>query len=375
MELNKNAILTIELTDRCNFNCRMCDHAGGKSPHNSEGGFMDKEIFSKILKDLEEFPVTLLTPYWVGESLLHPEFDEMMEELFEKNKDNRLFRHMNLNTNAALLTPETTDVLLDAAVGEYNKDTFVRIHFSLDAILPATYRKIKGESNLEQTYENVRYFLKKYSEMKMEFPKFNIALIVMKENRYEVSKFVNYWNRYLEELGLVAKTTYDWPEGVENGIYIRRLDDSCNQVEAEEMHKEVARELGLIKEIKKEERIIKTNAVLKDKHNKIKHMRRPCSGPFKTPIIHWNGLVTVCCFDVKLQHAAGNIKDKTLKEIWFDERIHKLRMAHITGNLRDFPACSGCCNLNTPMLEDEEILSYLKFMGEKEELWLNRIKK
>ena len=107
-------------------------------------------------------------------------------------------------------------------------------------------------------------------------------------------------------------------------------------------------------------------------HNKF---RRPCSGPFKTPIIHWSGKVTVCCFDVHLNLVMGNINDNNLSEIWYGKEIHKLRMAHIKGDLKKFPACIGCTNLNTPMLPDEEILEYLKSTGEDENIWKKRMKK
>jgi MoaA/NifB/PqqE/SkfB family radical SAM enzyme len=330
---------------------------------------MDREVFSNIVKNLQEFPVTLITPYWVGESMLHPEFDEMITELFAENKENRLFRHLNLNTNAALMDEVVTEQLLNSATGDFAEDTFVRIHFSLDAIIPSTYRSIKGAANLATTNQNVEYFLTEYAKRNLQFPKFNIAIIVMPENRNEVREFVRHWQNICDKHQIPVVLTYDWPEGVENGIYIRRLDTDQNQAGAEELHKQVSQELGLIDQVVKEERIIQTNAVLKESGIDHNQGRRPCAGPFKTPIIHWSGQVTVCCFDVKLQLVMGSLENQTLKEIWTGEKIHALRMAHIRGEFCNYQACSGCTNLNTPLLPDEEIIAYLRQSGESESLW------
>lgn len=455
MDFMHDLILTLEMTDRCNFRCRMCDQLHG-SPHGREQGFMSRNVFDRVLESLEDFPVTLLTPYWVGESILHPEFEEMTAALFAANHDNRLFRHYNLNTNAALLDQDVTNTLLDCAGGRpgtlspnpcqepaapgpafpragasplrvnvpapegagkepcagtnrfpdtpdagdlpcngkdsacngcggagvtdpcrvagqspalYAPDTFVRIHFSLDALHPPTYRRIKGAAEMGRTEGNVRYFLEEYTRRGLEFPKFNLAIIVMEENRHEVAEFVRFWQRICAELKLPVTVTHDWPEGCNNGIYVRRLDTDQGQAAAEAMHRQVAMELELVKEVPAGERIIRTNAVLKEAGQDHNIGRRPCSGPFKTPIIHWTGEVSVCCFDVKLQHVIGDIKTQSLREIWTGEKAHRIRMAHIRKDFRNFPACAGCTNLNTPLLPDEEIQDYLRCSGEDETLW------
>lgn len=375
MKYLHDLILTLELTDRCNFRCRMCDQAHG-SPHGRDQGFMRREVFDRVMVSLADFPVTLLTPYWVGESLLHPEFDEMTREMFAANRDNRLFRHYNLNTNAALLDEDITRILLDCAAGEteqdsalYAPDSFVRIHFSLDALHPPTYRRIKGAADMGRTEANVRHFLEEYARRGLSFPKFNLAIIVMEENRHEVGEFVRFWQKVCGDLGLPVTVTHDWPEGCANGIYVRRLDTDRNQKEAEELHRRVAVELGLVKEAPPGERIIRSNAVLKEDGKDHNIGRRPCSGPFKTPIVHWSGRVSVCCFDVGLQHVIGDIRKESLREVWTGTKAHALRMAHIRGDFRAFPACAGCTNLNTPLLPDDEIRDYLRQTGEDESLW------
>lgn len=362
-------IVTLELTDHCNFRCRMCDQVHGP-PHGEPGGFMDPDLFAKALEDLAELPAELLTPYWVGESLLHPSFDELFRAAFARNSGNRLFRHLSLNTNAALLDePARAALLAAAAAPDQAPDTFVRLHFSIDAAHPPTYRRIKGGGDLAETVERVRAFLTDYRAAGLAFPKFNLAIIAMDENRAECGQFIREWSAFLDELGLPYKVAYDWPEGCDNGIYLRRMDSAHRQAEAERLHRTVATELGLIPPDESRERIIRTNAVLKTAGADHNRGRRPCAGPFKTPIVHWSGRVTVCCFDVRLQLVLGDLNRASLREIWTGAAAHRLRMAHLRGDLAAHPACSGCTNLNTPLLSDDEIRAYLRATGEPPGRW------
>jgi len=88
--------------------------------------------------------------------------------------------------------------------------------------------------------------------------------------------------------------------------------------------------------------------------------RRPCSGPFKYKFIAANGDVLVCCLDTDKQLVIGNIKENTLDEIWDSEKAHRIRMAHITGDLSEFPVCQHCPNLDSPQMSDADIEAYLK---------------
>jgi radical SAM protein with 4Fe4S-binding SPASM domain len=88
--------------------------------------------------------------------------------------------------------------------------------------------------------------------------------------------------------------------------------------------------------------------------------RKPCSGPFKYKFIAANGDVLVCCLDTSKQLVVGNVKEDTLEGIWDSERAHRIRMAHIKGDLSELPVCQKCPNLDSPQISEEEIQAYLK---------------
>ena len=87
--------------------------------------------------------------------------------------------------------------------------------------------------------------------------------------------------------------------------------------------------------------------------------RKPCSGPFKYKFIAANGDVLVCCLDTEKQLVIGNIKEDSLEKIWDSEKAHKIRMAHINGDLSEYPVCQHCPNLDSPQMSKEDIRRYL----------------
>jgi radical SAM protein with 4Fe4S-binding SPASM domain len=94
--------------------------------------------------------------------------------------------------------------------------------------------------------------------------------------------------------------------------------------------------------------------------------RPPCGGPFKTPVIHVDGTVTVCCKDVKFELALGNINENPFEAIWTNDFATEIRLAHILGNLESIPRCKDCMNLDNTFLSDEEIKAYLESIGRPE---------
>ena len=104
--------------------------------------------------------------------------------------------------------------------------------------------------------------------------------------------------------------------------------------------------------------------------------RKPCGGPFKTPVIHVDGRVTVCCKDVEMALCLGNINDEPFEKIWNNEFATKIRLAHITGNLDDIPKCKWCINLDNTFVRDEEVVEYLKSIHREEliEPYLKRMR-
>ena len=137
--------------------------------------FLKPELFKKIISDLKTgaFHATSINPLWAGESMLHPKFRKMMDELFRENKKHPFFNGFILNTNASLMSHAISDLFIDyAEYGQNQPGFFFVLIFSLEAIRPETYAKIKGTTpeSLKKVTANIEYLVKKRAKRKLIFP-------------------------------------------------------------------------------------------------------------------------------------------------------------------------------------------------------------
>jgi len=189
----KGRYVLIEPTDFCNCDCIMCTRAllNVENPHNTPKGFMDFDIFKKIIDGLEfgNEPLAIKL-FWIGESLLHPDFKLMLEYASRKIKGKKAY--IDLHTNAILLTKALMDFMLTL------QETLPRITFSIDAICAETHRKIRRGEGFEMAMKNIKYFVRAREKQHLLFPRFIFQFIIMEQNADECKKFVDYWSSFLE---------------------------------------------------------------------------------------------------------------------------------------------------------------------------------
>lgn len=357
--------LMLEFTDHCNMRCIMCNQFLNKDngPHFMKKGFMSFSLFKKIIDNMKEERIRFngISPSWAGESLLHPEFNQMVRYLFDSNDNNQLFRLFTINTNALNLDKKTTDTLLECADRKnVQKGTMNKITFSLDAVNEETFRRIKQTAGFKRVLNNISYFIERQLELGIRDPKVIFQFIVMEENEHEAKEFLDYWSNYLKDKVCKFQVNYDWfPPMVEHTILFTKLNCE-NPSKAEELHKKVVKHLGLITEEESTKRII-----INDQHINKNGPRRPCPAVLKSFLVRWDGEVTVCCKDLSLEYSIGNLNETSLKEIINSENLKKQKLAHIRGDLDEYPNCQECHNQPMPILTDEEVTEYLTTIGEK----------
>lgn len=91
--------VTLELTNNCNRSCPGCPRHKMTYPQ----GCMSEELYTKILGQLPQ--KTVIVPFFRGESLLHPQFANMMKKL-------KGFGTVQLATNGDLLNNKNTDAIV-----------------------------------------------------------------------------------------------------------------------------------------------------------------------------------------------------------------------------------------------------------------------
>ncbi len=171
----------------------MCTRAllNVENPHNVQKGFMEFEVFKGIIDGLEFGSEPLaIKLFWIGESLLHPDFKKMLAYTAEKIRGKSAY--IDLHTNATLLTKELMDFML--TLGE----TLPRVTFSLDAITPITHKRIRRGGDFSKVMANIKYFVRAREKQHLLFPRFIFQFIIMKENVDECKQFVDYWTEFLQ---------------------------------------------------------------------------------------------------------------------------------------------------------------------------------
>lgn len=130
--------IEIEFTNKCNSKCIYCPRQYGVG----DEGVMPFYLFKKIIDEAEQYAGIALQLHRRGESLLHPEFEKMLEYLRGK------FNDVQLATNAILLDKKKAESIAEAV-------TF--LSFSID--LPESFHRKRGVDVYPLVEKNISHFL------------------------------------------------------------------------------------------------------------------------------------------------------------------------------------------------------------------------
>ena len=67
-----------------------------------------------------------------------------------------------------------------------------------------------------------------------------------------------------------------------------------------------------------------------------------CSLPFEQLYLNYAGDVILCCSDVLWKVTLGNINEKSIKEIWFNNRFCEIRKSLLEGRRDTIETCKRC---------------------------------
>ncbi|MCX6077353.1 MAG: radical SAM protein [Campylobacterales bacterium] len=123
--------LELELVSDCNLKCTYCP----RHYVNNLSGYMDIELFKKIIDEASEYPDMVFVLHRRGESMLHPKFNEMLNHIAGK------FKEVQMATNATMLTSEKFEAIVNGLdFLSFSLDTPERFNRTR---LPAKYEKVE----------------------------------------------------------------------------------------------------------------------------------------------------------------------------------------------------------------------------------------
>ena len=68
----------------------------------------------------------------------------------------------------------------------------------------------------------------------------------------------------------------------------------------------------------------------------------PCSGFWKSPVVRWNGDVTVCTRDATVEMKVGNLRDAPFSKLWWGPEMASRRLRVARGDYEGLPLCGRC---------------------------------
>lgn len=323
--------LVLELTNRCSLACVHCSVAEGPAhPHHAQLGRLDPQLALDLFDDLAAVGArfTTLILFWLGEPLLHPHFGAIYRGALRAAQRHGIFDKIEVHSNATHL---------DAAriAGSLNRSPVPQVwHFSLDAISQQTYTPVKGRDRFDKVQANLRAFLAEKARLQAPWPRPVFQFIVGSNNVHEVGAFRQFWEGECRRLGLPVRTAAQHvPPGDDAIVYFRQLDCPTAELQAQEnavFRRAMAKQrLALPREDRAPTQLEAQNLA-------------PCSGYWKSPVVAWDGRLTVCTRDNLLENAVGNLSDTPFSQLWWGGALDARREKVAQGDYQGMPLCASC---------------------------------
>jgi len=272
--------LWIEPTSVCNLRCVMCPN---KDLEKAQKGSMDLALFKKIIDEASRFAFDV-NLHHRGESLLHPDFFEMVRYAHEAGLVTRF------HTNGTLLDEDKSRRLIEAGLDQFA--------FSFDGFDAGTYERIRVNADFEKTIGRIRRFLEIKKERGLRKPVTLIELINQPGLRESAERSRATFVARFKGLPLdriFVKEPHNW-----------------------------AGEVGAVRE---------------------KKTYAPCTFLWQALVIFWDGQVLPCTQDFFGYYPLGNVKDSSIAEIWNNDRMVALREKIVRRDIADLKTCGRCDRL------------------------------
>lgn len=283
--------LFIDVCNACNFKCKFCAIQTSEIK-NFKKQVMAWELYKKIVDDLTEFsvPLKMLRLTANGEPLINKDLPRMIAYAKERG----IAEHIEIVTNASLLTPELSNELIEAGLD--------RIRISIEAIDSKGYETMcGGKIDWNKFVSNIKYF---YDHRK----------------QCEV---------YIKTVDAAVKTE------TEKEIFYREFEEICNKISIENV-------IPIWTDYEKiyDDFDIEKNEGLHG--HEIKEVNI-CPFPFYSFVINPDGEVTVCCNDWRRGISMGNVQHESVCDIWNGEKYRSFLRGMIkNGRINNHSTCAKC---------------------------------
>lgn len=304
----------IEPTIRCNFQCLTCSRPMDMAKTHEKVD-LEPEEMEQILRTLPSLQTIKLQG--LGEPFLHPNFEDILKKVQEKNIKIWLISHGGL-----LRKPNVRNL-----VHNYLTDFTV----SIDSADPDNFVKIRpGGSTLPQILEGLEALIEE-RDSGMSDVLIGVNATISKMNLHEMEDIARLcMDLNVDYLSFANAENWLIQGDVGHEESLKYIDSS--QEFLDQVNKKVGR-LRL--------KLLSKGIILGHKTSSKRFGK--CNWPFDSMYITVNGLTTPCCIRSKAEtHSLFNIlSGQPIDELWNGGKYQELRKAHIEGDETN-KMCGSC---------------------------------
>ena len=299
-ELRRIRRLVIEPTNHCTRECPVCGAVQSRTPRAR--GYMDWDVFTRLLAQAAVLRPSRLCLQAHGESLLHPRLVEMVQACTAK----RL--HCEIITNGDLLTPDLSRALREAGLGS--------LILSHPGVTAANYEACRGCPSPPERDEQLMESLRLWEGATAKVGVQSLIIPSLIPDRMDI---LNFAKRWLDVPGVRDVSFHGylpWPRHFREDL-IRFMAETSRRCE-----------LGML-----------SLAVL------------------------WDGTVTPCAYDTSAELALGHFPEASLRQLYKGQALRRLRRSWFRPPGRWPPLCQSClirrCRAPLVVIHREELQKHV----------------
>jgi pyruvate-formate lyase-activating enzyme len=209
----KEVDIYLEPTNLCNYQCLFCYHRDHSLKRPI--GVMKLDEWKEFLFKIREssFRFRALYPFFSGETFVHPQISDFLEEAGKLKKD-KIITHFGIDTNG-FLEEEQVKIVSNSPLDS--------ITFSLDSHDIENYGELKYGGDLEFACQAIEQLLKIRKNKK---PVIGLGFLYWKKNHDKLLQFVKFVK---ERFGITKIYSFQEIEGLDVELYYEPVEEKISK--------------------------------------------------------------------------------------------------------------------------------------------------
>jgi radical SAM protein with 4Fe4S-binding SPASM domain len=285
--------VSFEPTTACNLRCPECP--SGLRSFTRATGNLKADFFRKTIDDVYKELIYLIF-YFQGEPYINPAFLDMVAYANAKGI------YTITSTNGHFMSNENARKTIESGLD--------RLIISVDGTTQDVYENYRKGGKLEVVLQGARNIVKWKKKLSSSTPHIIFQFLVVRPNEHQIDEIYQIAEEIgINEVKLKTAQVYNY-------------------------------ELGnpLIPSIEKYARYTQqADGTYRVKNELLNH----CWKLWHSCVITWNGIVVPCCFDKDASYQLGDLKQSSMRNIWYSNNYKKFRAKILKG--RDqIDICTNC---------------------------------